>query len=154
MKKTLSIVALSLIGLATPIQKGEASWVNPEYFKLAFKQLDAVHVIKRISSQNSKIEFVDGSVWQMPSYYFQEISDWKPGDTVLVTQNGYTYTYNLQNLTAESKAPANLYLGPDRNYCKAYVIDSINYSTGQIILNNGSFWKIAAPKNLYKSNIA
>lgn len=143
MKKLLTIAALSLFNLALPIQQGESSAVNPEYFKLAFKQPDASHVIKRITHQKSKVEFLDGSIWQVPRCYSQKICEWRPGDTVLVTQNGCTYAYNLQNLTAENKAPANLYLGPARNNCRTHVIDSINYSTGQIILNNGTFWEIA-----------
>ena len=144
MKKIITTILLSLVTLVLPMQKGEASWVSSDYFKLGYKQLNALHIINSISSNRNCVEFTDGSTWETLSY---DVRGWQSGDVILVTQNDSIFSssprYELQDLTADKTSPARLMLGPVRNNPNTHIIEAINYDTKQILLENGSLWDIS-----------
>ena len=147
MKKIISILLLSLFSLALPIQKGEAGTVSSDYINLGYRHQNAIHVINSISPDVDYVEFTDGSTWAVPGSDYYTVLDWRPGDAVLVMQNTWFfsfYYFTLQNITTGTNSLANLKLWPIRSNPNTHVIEAINYTTGQVILEDGSLWEISS----------
>jgi hypothetical protein len=106
----------------------------------------STHWINTISAYGDTIEIEDGSWWKISSSDSYTALSWRPGDQVSITPNSgwfSSYTYCLTNRNTGSYVKANLNVGPVAYGANSHWINSIDYLTGHVFLENGTCWCIS-----------
>ena len=141
-KKTLFLFSfLLLLFKTTPSH----SHILNNYYLIHNAQEYASHFLTHITSQGDLIQIEDGSYWDIPSSDRHVLYNWRAGDVLLITPNPFFfsfYTYAIQNTSTGTFILANLSIGPIANGVYTHWITGLNQTSGQIVLENGSLWKV------------
>lgn len=100
-----------------------------------------------ISFLGDTLELEDGSIWGVYSGDRYKTLDWFSGDTLIIIANNdwfSSYDYKIVNLNTGAKIKVNLSLGPIYNGFYTHWIIAIDYFRNEIVLEDGSFWKMSS----------
>ena len=128
----------------TPSEKGETYPITNSIF-LNYRQPNAEHVLNSVSFKGDLIQLMDGSYWDVCRSNSNTMSNWRPGDIILIAPNPYIFsfsTYSIQNISAGTYVLANLSIQPFVDTPEAHWISAINYANRQVVLENGTVWEI------------
>lgn len=149
MKKTIFILC-ALLTLNTFASRAEARRYR-EYPSLKAKE----HMLTNLSTYSSLIRIEDGSHFKIPNSDLSTLSDWRPGDLLIITPNEYYfsfYTYSIRNTTLGESVLANLHYGPSVGNRFSKQVEEIDRRTGLVELTDGSYW-IVSDADLSKFNL-
>ncbi|MCB1111460.1 MAG: hypothetical protein H7A37_02800 [Chlamydiales bacterium] len=99
-----------------------------------------------VSSNGGSVTLHDGSCWTIRSWDSHKTLDWLTSDTIVILPNWphwSTYQFKLHNVQTGKTCEANLTLGPVYNGACTHWIVAIDYTWSEIILEDGSRWKIS-----------
>lgn len=103
-----------------------------------------------VSPDGRSVTLQDGSCWAIASSDAYKTHDWLASDTVLIFPSHSwfsNYQYVLLNQQTGRTCKANLTLGPLYNGVHTHWVVAVDYLTREIVLEDGSYWKIAGGDN-------
>lgn len=107
----------------------------------------AYHSPVAISFLGDAIELEDGSIWDVYSGDRYKTLNWMTGDTIIIVPNSEwlsSYSYKLVNINTGAQIKVNLSLGPIYNGIYTHWIVAIDYFHNEIVLEDGTFWKMSS----------
>lgn len=109
----------------------------------------------QVAWDGSTVELTDRSIWSVSSDDRWSTLDWLTGDTIIIVPNTNPfsiYSYRLINLNTGANVKVNLALGPIYNGIYTKWIVAIDTYYGEIMLQDGSFWKMSSWDSLITNN--
>lgn len=145
MRKIIQLFfTFSTLTLLFSAQSAISHTIN-SYYSLNNIRSHSGHILTDITSQGDLLQIEDGSYWNIPRSDFSTIYNWRAGDHLHITPNPFFfsyYTYAIQNISTGTFVLANLSIGPIANGIYTHWITGLNPSSGQVVLENGTLWKI------------
>lgn len=111
------------------------------------------HFVRETDPQGSIVTIQDGSVWRVSESDQDIVKGWTVHSELTIKPNSLSiwnkltgtkprYKFRIVNLASNQSVEANMSLGPFKYNPNTRKIDRIDYSRGEVYLNNGSIWKI------------
>lgn len=98
-----------------------------------------------VTSMGEIVELQDGSIWTVSSGDGYKTLNWLTSDLVVISANSdwfSSYMFRMTNQNTGVSVKCNLTLGPIYNGLFTHWIVGLNYFTNQLILDDGSIWKV------------
>lgn len=111
------------------------------------------HFVRETDAQGSIITIQDGSVWSVKENDQEIVKSWPIHSELTIVPNALSFwnkltgsrpshKYRIINLQSNQSVAVNLSLGPFKYNPNTRKIESIDYSRGEVYLNNGHIWKV------------
>ncbi len=111
------------------------------------------HYVKETDSKGSLVTVQDGTTWGISESDHAIVKSWplhtelavKPNSLSMwnkITGTKPAHKFRLVNLQTNQSVAANMALGPFKYSPNTRKIERIDYSRGEVYLNNGSIWKV------------
>ncbi|MCE5294343.1 MAG: hypothetical protein LLF94_06985 [Chlamydiales bacterium] len=121
------------------------------YYKSTYQT--SSHFIEIIDGLGSSVQIQDGTVWGIKDSDRYIVKNWHVNTEITVKPNTLTiwnkltgtrpeHKYRLVNLATGESVAATMSFGPFEQHPLTRVIDHIDYYRGEIILSNGTIWKV------------
>lgn len=107
----------------------------------------AIQQITTFSRDDRQVRLIDGSLWGLSRADSRTVSYWASGDSVVILPNTDWWTsrrFKMQNLHTKEMIDVDMLLGPYVNGPYTRLAVAINYYTGELLLTDGTLWKLPA----------
>lgn len=111
------------------------------------------HYVRETDAQGSIVTIQDGSVWSVKESDQDTVKNWSVHTELTIMPNNLSFwnkltgtkpahKFRLVNLQNNQEVAANMSLGPFKYNPNTRKIDRIDFSRGEVYLNNGTIWKV------------
>lgn len=111
------------------------------------------HYVRETDAAGSIVTIQDGSVWSVKENDQDIVKNWSVHTELTIMPNKLSlwnkltgtkpaHKFRLVNLQNNQEVAANMSLGPFKYNPNTRKIDRIDYSRGEVYLNNGTIWKV------------